>query len=101
MDNSVKVTKKQMKERGASKELKDLFSRFSHPLIPDNVDEILEREVTAYGNSCHIPVPSKHLGKRVKVIILNDKNHIVTEVVTEKQEPTEHIVTELNEEAKK
>lgn len=34
-----------------------------------NADEVLERTVTAYGNSAHIPVPSKHLGKTAKVII--------------------------------
>jgi len=32
-------------------------------------DEVLEREVTAYGNSGHIPIPSKHIGKRAKIII--------------------------------
>jgi putative transposon-encoded protein len=37
---------------------------------PINNDEILEREVTAFGNSCHIPIPSKHLGKMARVIIL-------------------------------
>ena len=32
-------------------------------------DEILEREVKKFGNSAHIPVPSKHIGKKVKVLI--------------------------------
>ena len=35
-----------------------------------NADEILERTVTPYGNSYHVPIPSKHKGKIVKVIIV-------------------------------
>ena len=34
-----------------------------------NSDEVLDRQVTAFGNSAHIPVPLKHLGKKTKVII--------------------------------
>lgn len=34
-----------------------------------SADEVLEREVTSYGNSCHIPIPSKHKGKMAKIII--------------------------------
>ena len=36
-----------------------------------NAGEILDREVTKFGNSAHIPVPRKHLGKKVKVLIRN------------------------------
>ena len=32
-------------------------------------DEVLERTITKYGTSCHIPIPSKHEGKKAKVII--------------------------------
>jgi len=38
-------------------------------IVPSNVDEILDRVVTAYGNSAHIPVPSKHIGKKARIII--------------------------------
>lgn len=36
-------------------------------------DEILERTVTSYGNSSHIPIPSKHLGKKARVFIYKNK----------------------------
>lgn len=34
-----------------------------------DADEVLEREVTKHGNSGHIAIPSKHLGKIAKIII--------------------------------
>jgi len=37
-----------------------------------DADEILERKISKLGNSCHISVPSKHLGKICKVVIKND-----------------------------
>lgn len=36
-------------------------------------EAILPAEVKQFGNSGHIPVPRKYLGKKVKVIILKDK----------------------------
>ncbi len=32
-------------------------------------DEVLEREVTKFGNASHVTLPLKHRGKRAKIII--------------------------------
>ena len=45
------------------------FGIFQHPLIGTDIDEILERKVSKLGNSGHISVPSKHIGKNARVII--------------------------------
>ncbi len=37
-------------------------------------DEVLNRKVSQMGNSAHISIPVKHLGKNARVIILKDKN---------------------------
>ena len=37
-------------------------------------DEILTRKVTKLGNSGHVPIPSKHIGKEAKIIIKNTNN---------------------------
>ena len=36
-------------------------------------DEVLERTVIKFGNSGRINVPNKHIGKTVKLIILNEE----------------------------
>jgi putative transposon-encoded protein len=33
-------------------------------------EEILEREITEFGTGAHVIVPQKHIGKKVKVLIL-------------------------------
>lgn len=45
-------------------------------------DEILMRKVSKLGNSGHISIPSKHIGKIAKIIINKDYN--------EKEEETEN-----------
>jgi len=45
-------------------------------------DEVLERKVSKLGNSGHISIPSKHIGKDAKVIIRNkerEKEEVVEE----------------------
>ncbi len=37
-------------------------------------DEILEREVISMGNSAAVRIPKKHLGKKVKVLIIRNKS---------------------------
>lgn len=44
----------------------DLFEKY---LEDYRADEILEREVVKFGNSSHVLIPSKHLGKVAKIII--------------------------------
>lgn len=34
-----------------------------------NVEEVLEREIKAFGSGAHIIVPQKHEGKKAKIII--------------------------------
>lgn len=33
------------------------------------VDEVLVKSVTKFGNSAHIPVPKRHIGKKAYVVI--------------------------------
>lgn len=42
-------------------------------LIDHAVEEVLQREVSAYGNGAHVIVPKKHLGKDVVVLIVQRK----------------------------
>lgn len=42
----------------------------------DKYDEILTREVKPFGTGAHIPVPSKHLGKRVKILVLKEEKNV-------------------------
>ena len=36
-------------------------------------DEVLERDVTKFGNGSHVTLPLKHRGKKAKVIVKKDK----------------------------
>lgn len=36
-------------------------------------DEVIEREIKKFGNSGHIIVPDKHIGKKAKIICHGDK----------------------------
>jgi len=49
----------------------ELAKSFVNPsLYPEMFpEEILDREVVRLGNSGHVTIPSKHIGKRVKVFI--------------------------------
>lgn len=57
-----KKTKKKRKEIS-------LMEIFGGQIVPEYAEEILEREVKKFGNSGHIPIPSKHIGKKARVII--------------------------------
>lgn len=59
-------------EKKIKVEEEDLFGVFKHPLERREWDEILNRKVSKLGNSGHISVPSKHIGKDVQVIIWKD-----------------------------
>lgn len=39
------------------------------PMKLREVEEVLQREVSKRGNSGHIPIPKKHIGKEVMVAI--------------------------------
>ena len=39
----------------------------------NETDEVLEREVKKFGNTSHVILPKKHLGKKAKVICSNNK----------------------------
>jgi len=36
------------------------------------VEDVIEKEVTTFGNSAHVAIPIRHLGKRAVVHILRD-----------------------------
>ncbi len=36
-------------------------------------DEVLEREVTKFGNASHLILPTKHRGKKAKIIVKKEK----------------------------
>jgi len=38
-----------------------------------NVDEIVRREVKAFGTSAHLNIPRKHIGKKAITLILKQK----------------------------
>jgi putative transposon-encoded protein len=42
---------------------------FKHPIEFEGVEEILKREVSRLGNSGHISIPSKHIGKSATITI--------------------------------
>ena len=75
------MDKKNKKEN--SKE-KSLFNIFEHPLkVIEEYDEILDRKISQLGNSGHISIPSKHIGKQAKVYI---KKNSKKEEADEKKE---------------
>lgn len=39
-------------------------------VIKDNVEELYEKKVTAYGNGAKLDAPKKHIGKRAFIVIL-------------------------------
>jgi len=64
----MRITKE--KKKGEKRiEEGNLFSIFTHPLMQEDVDEILERQVVKIGNGAHINIPLKHVGKRAKITI--------------------------------
>ncbi len=56
------------KIKGLHEEVNDVLKEYLE------ADEILERTVTKFGNSGHIPIPSKHIGKKAKIIIKKTEN---------------------------
>lgn len=59
-----------MTEDKRDKELKKIESVLD--LYFDS-EEVLEREVTKFGNSGHVSMPSKHVGKQTKIFVLKNK----------------------------
>ncbi len=61
------------------KNIKNSDDDILNSLIADTIldlkvaEEILEKEITPVGNSGHITIPQKHIGKFAKVIIHNRK----------------------------
>lgn len=48
----------------------NLFGVLHHPIMPDNIDEVLNEEVKTFGsNGGHITIKGKHVGKKARVII--------------------------------
>jgi len=52
---------------------KDKFNQIREANEILNAEEVLEREVTEFGTGAHIVVPQKHIGKKAKVIIKENK----------------------------
>lgn len=62
-----------MEEKEKESEKKDSpFGVFEHPLIRREFDEILIRKVSKMGNSGHVSIPKKHIGKECLVTIWKD-----------------------------
>jgi len=62
------------KEKNTEEEKEeDLFGMIKHPFEFIGVDEVLQRKVSQLGNSGHISVPSKHIGKDAVVSIKSKK----------------------------
>lgn len=46
-----------------------LMNLLGGKIIFDNIDEVLERDVIAFGNSGRVNIPKKHVGKKAKITI--------------------------------
>ena len=41
--------------------------------VGPDVEDMLEREVKAFGTSCHIVLPRRYLGRKVKILVLSNR----------------------------
>jgi len=55
------------------KEIKNDFGKIKELNDMLRANEVLEREVTKFGTGAHIIVPRKHIGKKAKIIIKENK----------------------------
>lgn len=55
------------------KEKSGMFGVFEHPLKFEGIEEVLKRKVVKLGNSGHVTVPSKHIGKDATITIWETK----------------------------
>ena len=69
--NATDIIKKISDSKGIIKEMKMIGKQMQQ--FHNETEEILDREVTKFGNSGHIPMPLKHVGKPVKVIVKKKK----------------------------
>jgi putative transposon-encoded protein len=60
---AVKNKSKENSEKKSEKIILDLFGT-----------EILERNVSKFGTGAHVLIPKEHLGKKIKIIIEEDKD---------------------------
>ncbi|MEK6945365.1 MAG: DUF2080 family transposase-associated protein [Nanoarchaeota archaeon] len=51
------------------KRRKNLLKQSFDVMFRADIEEILERNISAFGSSSHIILPTKHKGKKAKVII--------------------------------
>ncbi len=61
------------KKKGQGKDL-SLMALLGGTII---IEEVLERDIKKFGNSAHIAVPSKHIGRKAKIIIQTSKPEMV------------------------
>jgi len=54
---------------------KGSLSILKHPMEMRSFDEVLIRKVSKLGNSGHISIPVKHLGKHAQVIIWKEEDN--------------------------
>ena len=55
------------------REIKDDFGKIKELNDMLRADEVLERIVTEFGTGAHIIVPRKHIGKKARIIIRENK----------------------------
>jgi putative transposon-encoded protein len=51
------------------KRRKNLLKQSVEVMFRGNIEEILDKKVSAFGSGSHIVLPTKHKGKKAKVII--------------------------------
>jgi len=41
--------------------------------IGSDVEDMLERDVKAFGTGCHVVLPRRYLGRKVKILVISNK----------------------------
>jgi len=70
--------KKQKQDTDAEQVDINMGSLIKFPIEFLNVDEVLKRKVSKLGNSGHISIPAKHIGKDAQVTIFKQKRRTST-----------------------
>ncbi len=55
------------------KNKESLMGIFEHPLVSNEIEEVLERKVVGIGNGAHINIPLKHINKEARILIKRKK----------------------------
>jgi len=60
-------------EEFVKNKMEQAYKKYGTIFDSDQAEEILERDVMKLGNSGRVAIPSKHIGKKVRIFILKEK----------------------------